>query len=226
MHHVLLGEGMCDIGDYKGLRFVWRRKSLGSIARKLKKYEERGDSSAEPMDLIGGTIIIPDGRDCPEIFALATKRAMNDDAFELTPSQSRDFAICLRGDDEYRTAMTNVLIVAGVNPANIQQNRDSRGMNLAKMTYMRDGIPTELQFLSEEVRKAMRIGRFSHAGYKRGEEVGDSGLESLAQISGRRKNISKAELWHRTESRAEKLMMKAIGRRAAFVAALAERAEH
>jgi hypothetical protein len=191
-HHVMIGSGLAEI-DGRSTRFVWRRKGLGQLAKKID--EDGGVNGREPMDFIGATIIMPHGADDGAIFANALRRATRDPQFRLAPSPSRMQAIHVRGDEAYRERVLRQLATSGFDIAEVEEKPDERGMNLSKFTTFYQDLPVEIQFVDEHVREIMRYGQVSHFGYKLDAELTDDDLESMAQIHNRRDNIPSQDLF-------------------------------
>jgi hypothetical protein len=205
LHKVLWSDGIFDLGWNEGVRFVWRRKSLGSIAKKLKGYAERYGEMREPMDVVGGTVIVPDEADAGEIFAEMAFRAKENPDFNLTPSPSRHEPFVVRGNTEYRAGMIAALERNGILPEEVREEEDERGMNIAKMTYIYDDVPTELQFVHDTVRGAMRTGQISHFGYKFAHEIGGDQTGALEALNQRKRGIRMAMLLKGTERAGQRL---------------------
>lgn len=198
-HHTLLGQGSAKIrreltnGDIRehDLRFVWRRKSLGSLAQKIKTHNASLQNNYEPMDFIGGAVIVKDGEPVEKLFAEIAKRAELRPDLEFRPASHRDFAIIVHGDSEYRKKTREELSKKGFEPEDIEFQKDERGMNLSKFSFVakdenNDKLPMELQVLTENSRAAMRYREAAHFAYKLKAEITPDMLTAMAKIHSRR----------------------------------------
>ena len=195
-HRVLFGEGLCQVKGNGHVQVVWRRKSLGSIAKKLKKYDQRGcDKDSVPADIVGLTIVVPDDSDTGEILAEIVQRMQGDSGFELSPSPSRQCAISVRGEGNYVDEIAEGLARGEIDMSNVALSEDKRGMNGAKVTYVFGGVPMELQIITNTMRQEMRTGRFSHFEYKLSHGGSGLGAVFLKKLHSRKGGIGSGEIW-------------------------------
>ncbi len=182
-------------------RYTYRVKSLGSLAKKLKKHEKNGNSEKQtPMDVLGVTVVSNSRTDSMESFAATLQNLIDGDDYELKPAPSKDRAGYVSGAENYIQAAQTVLLRHDIDADLVHFNtQDSEDVfQVAKMTFIyKDALPVEIQFLTEEDRQQARIGHASHVAYKQahlGSSTSDDMVFALRAINRRKRNFSPDEL--------------------------------
>lgn len=167
-HGIVIGEGICTEDD---LRIVWRRKTVGSLARKLSSLE----AGEVPMDIIGATVITSTTAQAGTAISDLLKRVQYDPRIVLRPSPSRTSALHVKGSEAYVQEIASALGYTSID--DLREAADvvvaQHGVyQVAKvtLTFQRWGEPwplhAELQFTTEADRIEARIGSAAHALYK------------------------------------------------------------
>lgn len=182
-------------------RYIYRVKSLGSLAKKLKKHEKYGDSEKQmPMDVLGVTVVSNSKIDSMESFATTFQNLAAGGDYELKPAPSKDRAGYVSGTESYVKAAQAALLRQDIDLDLIHfKIQDSENVfQVAKMTFIyKDSLPVEIQFLTEDDRQQARIGHASHVAYKQahlGSSISDDMVFALRAINRRKRNFSPDEL--------------------------------
>lgn len=182
-------------------RYIYRVKSLGSLAKKLKKHEKYGDSEKQmPMDILGITVVSNSKIDSMESFTATFQNLAAGGDYELKPAPSKDRAGYVSGTESYVKAAQAALLRQDIDLDLIHfKIQDSENVfQVAKMTFIyKDSLPVEIQFLTEDDRQQARIGHTSHVAYKQahlGSSISDDMVFALRAINRRKRNFSPDEL--------------------------------
>ncbi len=139
------------------LRGVWRVKSRGSLAMKMF---ENGHGKV-PMDVLGITIIPKDIESVSRYFSQLVEKLDETEDIHLTPSPSRDSALHVRGTQEFTsTILASSVVEHGVD-IKVNGAVDS-SYQVAKVTFIYQGINVEIQVLTETDRVEARTGKSAH----------------------------------------------------------------
>ena len=161
-----------------------RRKSLGSLADKIRGYyrdlegqlnrqeitesefsEKTRPENMEPMDFVALTFIpLNDNAHKHTLFAKMAQRARDDERVTFKPSVSRRQSLHVRGTLRHRNAAIKALKRSGFSNSDgqddvIGQQADARGMNLAKMTLSYNNPDDDLPALPIEIQVLDREAR-------------------------------------------------------------------
>jgi hypothetical protein len=148
----------------KIFRTILRRKTKGSLARKLFEYYLINREGI-PMDIIGGTIIVEDESQIPELFSQALRGISTNPEYSFHPSPSREHAVHIQGKKEFyeQFPLDEIREIAGSDWGPLTED----GFQVAKITFFHHGIPFEIQIITEAGRVENNLGeRTSHVGYK------------------------------------------------------------
>ncbi len=195
--------------DENGTIGRFRLKSRGSLAWKLLRAERKNktnplDKMAAPVDLLGITIITKDEREQRETFTRLVSGMYHSNSISPVTSNSKISPIHVAGTEDFIDGLLaemsqrsdlrqdNKAIdpVVDAKPAETDD-----GLQLAKVTFHYGRIPTEIQVVTADKRKAMRCGNLAHVIYKARTDGGASvDVDRLAailpKIHSRRKHIS------------------------------------
>lgn len=201
-HNAKYGVGTVEFagtdGQMRNVKFRWRIKSIGSLAKKYEKY-------ASPLDLIGITLVTGNEpvEDAPspnmqeqatdevaELFAHMVDAISQSDTFTPTPTPDRDIPFVVEGSKQYIDAMNNA---TGDN-YEISLEKRTNGFQIAKATMIYEHtMPVEIGIQTLQDRKIARIGSASHWVYKlfgRDIEIPDESLEALLHLSTRKHTVN------------------------------------
>jgi hypothetical protein len=211
-HGIVIGEGICTKDD---LRVVWRRKTIGSLARKLSKLE----ADQTPMDIIGATIITQTTTQAGSVISDLLKRVQYDPRVVLRPSPSRTSPLHIKGGAQYVQEIATALGYSSIedlkNVADVVvTNNSSYQVAKVTLTFQRWGEPwplhAELQFTTEADRIEARIGSAAHALYKLSGGVTntahtDNETHALAELRAQKRHLGQNGLTALSRERAHKL---------------------
>lgn len=208
-HGVVIGEGTAT-ADH--LRVVWRKKTIGSTARKLATLPPE----ATPVDIIGATVITNDAHQSGGVLRDALRRAKSDPRIRLHPSPSRDNAVHVRGTEQYIADIARGMGYDSV--AELHEHADVRkttptDYHVAKMTMSfqqwgeAEPLLVELQTNTAEARQEARVGSPSHALHKLTQRPATpQQVEALAQIRSSKELLGINGLTNQSRARAEQLL--------------------
>jgi len=148
----------------------YRIKTVGSLANKLDRYE-----GAMPADLVGYTVISSDQRASAANFADFIVECMP--GLEGTcDKKTKKSPFYVYGSSEYVNIVRQALVNRGVDPDICQldpraerdiEDKGYRKLEVAKATLRTsDGVPVEVQFITEAERAESRTGEVAHIIYK------------------------------------------------------------
>lgn len=211
-HGIVIGEGICTKDD---LRVVWRRKTIGSLARKLSKLE----ADQTPMDIIGATIITQTTTQAGSVISDLLKRVQYDPRVVLRPSPSRTSPLHIKGGAQYVQEIATALGYSSIedlkNVADVVvTNNSSYQVAKVTLTFQRWGEPwplhAELQFTTEADRIEARIGSAAHALYKLSGGVTntahtDNETRALAELRAQKRHLGQNGLTALSRERAHEL---------------------
>lgn len=195
------------------LRAVWRAKTPGSLALKMRRYQvehPEDHHDLEPSDTIGITLITKDFSQQMMLFSDIVRRAVRYDmdetsGFELKASASRrekNTPFHVRGrEDDLNIAMPYILGMNGDAASRIEEKIDCSGFEVMKVTFLYRGTPIELQVMTEATRIESRIGAYSHAAHK-GSSKGLIKPEDLLKIKRRSEQFDKPNPTNMSRARA------------------------
>lgn len=167
-HGIIIGEGLATS---KNVRVVWRRKSVGSLARKLDT--ENGNEQL-PMDILGATVIAHNTEEMAERLTRVIERSHSDPNVKLMPTADRTDAVHVKGTPDYIDTVREVLGFSTVEAMKrfVDVKEVEPGAHrVSKVTliHSREGRPdirAEIQFTTEADRVEARIGSAAHLLYK------------------------------------------------------------
>lgn len=208
-HGIMIGEGTTGPDD---LRVVWRKKTLGSTARRFARLP----AGMFPPDIIGATVITNDAHQSGTVLMTALRNIEADSRMKLQLSPSRDKPLHVRGAPEYIAD-----VAAGMGYESIEaleQDADVRRTSasdyqVAKVTFsfQQWGEPqpldVELQTNRVTDRYEARVGSAAHALYKlTGKSATPEETDAIAKIHSRKKFLGENGLTRQSEERAAVLM--------------------
>lgn len=175
----------------------YRRKSEGSIAKKLKKF----GIESELMDIDAATVIATDEDHLGKVFVEMIQRVKGDDDLRLQSAPSKKEAIYVQGTEKYVVGILRKLVDAGITDFEYKILPDEPGVyQVCKFTAVitkNEGSSTmEMQFLTAAGRKAARVGETAHILYKQQQLAGrnidyDELVKILGEIYDRKYCIDK-----------------------------------
>lgn len=205
-HGIIIGEGVTD--DYA--RVIWRRKSVGSLAKKL----QRNGIGQIPADIIGATVVLPTLDMMSKRFATMLSAIHTSPNLSLTPSPSREQAIHVRGSSDYIEALR--IACDYTSREDMEQFVDvkdaaSGEFHVAKATFTYaapngGALRTEIQFNTEQDRIDARIGSAAHIAYKYAKTGQSIDVEILKRIRARKDDMSRQILISPSHERAQHLL--------------------
>lgn len=182
---VALGEFAVEVNDkiYSG---NWRVKSVGSILKKLDRYDdvEPGvDFKNYLMDVLGMTVIEKDEQAVADAFVTWVEKIDSSQNCKFQPAPSKEKSIIIQGDDRYIN-LVQTEFDQDFFDRNVQVIRKPNGYRVSKMTFVGpNNLPTEVQFMTKQDRKKGRIGESSHILYKQGtDEIDEAELSHYASL--------------------------------------------
>lgn len=209
-HGIIIGEGLCTD---EALRVVWRRKSFGSLARKLEISNGR-----PPMDIIAATVIVNDEAQIGRVLRDVYERAQNDPRVTLAPSQKRDKALHIKGDEEYIQRVYNAMGMSTRESADELIDiklTDFRGYRVAKVTFKFQiygehwPLHCEIQFNTESDRREARVGGAAHAFSRLTDEaLTKEDIEAAQEINRKKAHLGRLSLTPLSNKRGEWLEKK------------------
>lgn len=167
-HGIIIGEGLATS---KNVRVVWRRKSVGSLARKL---DTENSNEQLPMDILGATVIAHNTEEMAERLTRVIERSHSDPNVKLMPTADRTDAVHVKGTPDYIDTVREVLGFSTVEAMKrfVDVKEVEPGAHrVSKVTliHSREGRPdmrAEIQFTTEADRVEARIGSAAHLLYK------------------------------------------------------------
>lgn len=205
-HGIMIGEGITGPDE---LRTLWRIKSLGSLADKLRLYGSATDN-------VGVTTITNDAFESGRVVADALHRMGNDPRFTLRTSPKRHTPLHVRGAPEYVREVAQGMGYRDTDE--LRRHADVRETStddyqVAKIAfdYQQWGevepLQVELQTNRSQDRSAARIGTANHAFYKlTGKLATPEEAEIVAQLNSRVKFLGINGLTQLSRERAEGLL--------------------
>jgi hypothetical protein len=187
-HDITIGELINEFHSHEQstmMRGVWRVKSVGSLA--LKMYEGRSDV---PADIVGLTVIAEDLDSVSEYFGQLVTRLPKTEGVKLVPSPSRTEAVHIKGGGNFIEKVQSKL--PENTPVDVIGSSDHSGFQVAKVTLVYDGLPIEIQVMTEADRLNSRTGIASHAAYK--TKLVDFDHTVLKSIKARREALREATI--------------------------------
>lgn len=230
-HNTIIGHGLAELlsddEEPTIFRYVFRGKSIGSLAMKLFKQSDKGSAErGAPMDLFGVTLIT-DNRDPVGRIARTISDKIQDNTpgnlyFKNTPSRSQSTVIY--GDDEYKQA---IFASTGWNPDTTDSAvREGSNLEVTKVTFVRGASYIEVQLLTEDERHRSRISSdnahviFKYerlSGKKMTPEERYRAGEIIARLHGRRDNMRIAMLSEQSEQKLARHQRRQTGSRVASI---------
>ena len=211
-HGIMIGEGVTGAED---LRTVWRIKTLGSTALKLREFPQLG-YSVRPTDIIGTTIITDDAYQSGRVIADALKRAHHDQRFTLRTSPKRSKPLHVRGAPDYIQDVARGIGYSSVDELRCyadaaETSTDDYQVAKIAFAYQQWGdaepLYTELQTNRAEDRTMARIGTANHAFYKlTGKLATPEEVDAVEKINRRVKFLGINGLTQQSRGRAEELL--------------------
>lgn len=221
-----IGEFAIDTGSSGCLAGNYRLKTVGSLAKKMARYE-----GGMPSDIVGLMVISEDVATSARDFAHFIESRLP----QFTPylAKSKDKQIYIQGSEEYVAAVTAELQARGFDEECYQTNVQTKEeaakegygkYEVSKVTFSvnHDGtdVPTEVQFLTKAERKRSRYGEVAHLIYKylsyfpdisaeERERIIRSAVETLEDMYDRKRHLSKdsLEVNERSVANAEPLLV-------------------
>ncbi|PID30605.1 hypothetical protein CSA80_00915 [Candidatus Saccharibacteria bacterium] len=220
------------------VRAIWRIKSPGSLAMKLLDYVKTSGASEDeqraklaaleiiPADIVGLTFVADNPNRLAGLFTQMANAISDSPDIEMTHGKRRTESLQIRGVEEFRRLMAGALLTgdagAGMprsephyvlSDVDIQEDDGPDAYNVAKFTCLKEGIRTEVQFMTEEDRISTRIGVQAHVLYKlKGQlrqyqqqqadtsvvekphiEITEEDIEALGHINERMKKLRRGE---------------------------------
>ncbi len=200
--------------------YIMRVKTPGSLAWKLMSDHEKGKinlfavdqhaigSANLPMDIVAATVIFDDNNaydhnqadsentatasdGLATSFGLMVNNARNDTSIELRPSPSRDAAVHIRGTENFCNKIASEVYRRGYYKSiDIRDNEPVAGMEVAKLTFMYEGLRMEIQFITETKRNAMRTEEIAHIFYKLGiADPTEEQIKAVKRINERKDSV-------------------------------------
>ncbi|MCA9327430.1 hypothetical protein KDA14_02785 [Candidatus Saccharibacteria bacterium] len=198
-HGITLGTAEIEIhgGEHgnsaREARAIWRIKSVGSLAMKLlgdnkhlkgKSYKEQKQglqNAVLPADILGITIVAPNQNDLGRIYAKAAVDAYDDEELRLIGTANKSEPYYIKGSEAFVRNMVGAIALEETNKnpdGSVKVTRDAINipeeegkMEVAKFTIEYDGKPTEVQFVTTEMRLQTRVGLAAHILYKLKEQL-------------------------------------------------------
>lgn len=152
--------------------YVWRVKTIGSLAKKLEK-------SGEPADIVGVTVITENVRDTAKIIGQLLPKVEDIELEHISgiSSQNRQTPYSFAGDSEFIKAMADAMIDAkSTGSLEFDKRERTNGFEVAKITIqyttvVDDGsgglteitAPVEIAVMTSEARRNARVGDAAHA---------------------------------------------------------------
>ncbi len=208
-HGIMIGEGITGSEE---LRTVWRLKTVGSTANKLRELS----TGSTLTDIVGTTVITNDAYQSGQVLADTIARAYRDPRFTLRSSPKRTMPIHVRGAPDYIHEVARGMGFSSVDE--LRQHADVRQTStddyqVAKVAYDYQQwdepkpLSVELQTNRAEDRSAARIGTANHAFYKlTGQLATPEEAEVVAQINRRAEFLGQNGLTQQSRERAAKLL--------------------
>lgn len=177
-HGIVIGEALTNDSN---TRIVWRRKSLGSLARKIAQILSTLPAidikdMPLPMDIVGSTAIKEDATEIGIELREVLERARANKSVRLTPPPSRikeNKALHVQGAEQYIDDIRRAMGYADWDAMDKDFNIvPDTPYQVAKITYKYqqwgDPLPlhSELQFNTRADRLEARIGSCAHASLK------------------------------------------------------------
>ncbi|MCL1877006.1 hypothetical protein FWF74_03175 [Candidatus Saccharibacteria bacterium] len=215
-HGILFGEGLWDRGnDLPDGRFVYRRKSTGSIATKVQDDYRKYGRIETPRDIVGITIIAQDDKERLRIFGqMITNAGRVDD-------QKIGSAKIIGSSDFIEQMISGISGTYDENAAKLEAPVErNNGYQTAKVYIRRKNTPFEIQVTTRQERDMNRYGRTAHILYKKpkrgdsaesGDQIDEKILEFMADIHDRREHIGEAEL-RPTTINASRILIRQLSR--------------
>ena len=208
-HGIIFGHGYMGnrIGQeqrFEG-RFVFREKSVGSLAIKYRDYQRKHGQPKVAPDVVGITTISETDEARMDIFRKMVANAGNldDDGKSVVRIiGSHDFIEhTVPSLDEYRIDELTTI------------ERDD-GYQSPRIYIVREGITYEIQAATVDERSRSRYGRNAHTFYKSNlsDQTDAKILEFMAKIHRRREHIGEAELHPATVESGKKLIRDVMSR--------------
>lgn len=120
---------------------------------------------------------------------------------ELKPSPSRDSAVHIRGKEKFIANVASQVYLNGYHGSIDGRKEQPGGMEVAKLTFTEyiesnsKPLKFELQFLTEQQRKAMRTGKIAHIFYKLGiTDPTDEQIAKVQRINERKDSVKEPTL--------------------------------
>lgn len=167
-HGIVLGTGtVLTSPDLPDIDYLWRRKSEGSLAKKLEK-------SGNPVDIIGLTIITDSVEESMQIFNYLMEKTESSSIESVSPiaSQERDTAYSAAGSLEFTKMVQNNLATKG---PEVETRTRTNGYEAMKATVLHlttveqsDGslrliqTPIEIMIMTKDAHHAARVKDAAH----------------------------------------------------------------
>lgn len=167
-HGIALGTGtVLTIPDLPDFDYLWRRKSEGSLAKKLEK-------EGNPVDIIGLTIITDSVEESMKIFNFIMDKTESSNVESVSPiySQERDTAYSAAGSLEFTRMVQNGLTTQG---PEVETRTRTNGYEAMKATILHhttveqpDGslklveTPIEIMIMTKDAHHAARVKDAAH----------------------------------------------------------------
>lgn len=218
-HGIIIVDGF---STDTGLRTKYRRKTEGSLARKLDI-----SSSEIPMDVVGVTVNTETKEELAHTMKAALARISEDPRYTLHPSPSRPFALHIKGTYGYIQAFQHVLgfdtIEEMKRNVDVVLTKDTDTYQVAKITLKyqewEQPLPehVEVQFVTKSHSINARIGSTSHALHKlmsgidmtdTDRELRAKAIEDIKEIHENRDHVGDIGLTPKSQKRAQNLYKK------------------
>lgn len=221
LHQTMMGHGEIEF-EYNGeiikVRYVYREKSVGSLAMKLyNKRIEKPNQDNSPMDIMAFTIIIGNDNEIGPVVLSMAHNIESMDGLEFKKAPSKKHALYVSGDKEYVDNVFNQtnnwegqLVDVDEKPEKLKVTK-ATFMYTVKKGDKQFHVPCEVQILTEDERGRTRTGDISHIIYKLktihnanlSEEETAEFEKALEIIHSRRLSLSKAVLINTSERRVD-----------------------
>ncbi len=175
-HRTMIGHGELEYkhnGETHLARYVYREKSVGSLAMKLFRNNPKDPKKAPmPMDIMGYTIIISDQDEIGPVALTIANHIQNNPNLKFRASPSRDHAIHVSGSQEYRNHVfrepkdwEGQFVDIPKNPADFEVTKVTF-VSTVEVDRQQHELLCEVQILTEDQRERTRIDEISHIIFK------------------------------------------------------------
>lgn len=188
-HGILFGEGICypNFLDNREVDIRWRRKSTGSLAKKI--FE--GGKGRTLSDVIGLTYIMENDEDMLKVFKKIINQSTSS-ADENQPKLNSGAGKPIKigsSSESFIEGFWSIISELGAQDISHIQKSDNDFRDVKIRILDSNKVPYEIQLATKESRKENRIGTAAHIFYKQRKDPTVEDLLAVLSIHNRREHI-------------------------------------